>query len=231
MRIHGLVVCVDYAAELAQSLPMWMHGLDSVVVVTTSKDKATVEACDRWSALPRAIVYQTDIFYASGASFNKGAAITEAVEAGLLNTDDWVLLFDADVVPPADWKSIVQRVWLTEGHLYGAFRQDEKGKMIADNLPAGFFMLFHGKDSQARVKPFYDTHWLHAGAGDTFFMERWPQISRHCLPLFLKHLGEPNKNWDGRNNPAKRSTAQIYAERSVKGFEAEMIAPEFRVKP
>lgn len=38
MRIDGITVSVDYADWFAQALPVWLHTLDSLTVVTAPHD-------------------------------------------------------------------------------------------------------------------------------------------------------------------------------------------------
>src|SRR3990170_8198311 len=99
MKINALTVCVQYADYLSIGLPRWLSGLDSWTIVTDGRDEAT----PRFAQLdPRIKVVQTDLFYADGASFNKGRAI-EWARKYHLPWRDWILFLDADIVPEADW--------------------------------------------------------------------------------------------------------------------------------
>lgn len=195
MIIHGITVSVGYAGQLAEALPRWVAGLESCIVATTPADTQTQDVARRAGA----IAHQTDVFTAHGAAFNKGAAIAEAAER--IPFDHWLLLFDADVVPPADWLSQLLAMSPQRGNLYGARRRQRgTGRPLGDREPCGFFLLFHGSDPNAQVRPLVDTHWMHAGNYDTTFAARWPADRQIILPLDLEHIGEPHRNWWGIGN-------------------------------
>src|ERR1044072_3371641 len=99
MTIDGLTCCVNYADLFAKGLPAWAAGLDSLTVVTDEHDDATVSLCERF---PNVHVVRTDVLYANGAAFNKGAALSLAHKK--LGATDWLLVFDADVIPQDDWR-------------------------------------------------------------------------------------------------------------------------------
>jgi hypothetical protein len=196
-RIHALTVCVDYADYLESSLEGWLSGLDSLRVVTSSRDTRTQKLC-RDAGIQ---LHITDVFYERGASFNKWAALSEAVDA--MAWQDWILLIDADVRLPGGWRDLVNAVVLQPGLLYGAKRFLENGDLVydADRMP-GYFNLFHNSDANAQRRPLFETHWTHAGRGDCEFHSRWPVDRRVWLPFGVTHLGEPNTNWWGRGNTA-----------------------------
>ena len=205
MRIHGLTVCVNYVDDLALTLPRWLEGLASLTLATTAGDACLALA----AADPRIRVHITDAFTRNGATFNKGLAMNEAVS--LMPWSDWILAFDADILPPADWLAQVVACNPQPGKLYGAKRWQVDRPEDADrpDLPLirdieypGYFQLFHSADPRA-MRPLFDETWKHAGGYDTVFQNRWgvggdsPHKVR--LPLRLLHLG-PTGNWWGRGN-------------------------------
>jgi hypothetical protein len=196
MRIAGLTVCVDYADLLGRSLPRWAAGLDDLVVVTAPRDAATLELCRECGVRTLA----TDVFWDRGAAFNKAAAM----ELGLatLPQDEWVLLFDADIIPPQTWRQQVELSNCRPGRLYGARRHEEGGQPINDGELAGFFQLWHGTDPAAQDRPLLGS-WSNCSAYDSEFMRRWPPERRFILPLDVTHVGRPGQNWCGRGRSAE----------------------------
>lgn len=210
MKIKGIVVCVNYADLLGVSLDRWDCGLDDILVVTSNADKATQSLCQSHH-VP---YYVTDVFYANGAKFNKGAALSEAIIARRFRDNaDWLLLFDADIVPPANWRDIVERSRPQPGKLYGAWRWENpentplekvdwaKGRMIPQAWVIGYFCLFHSKDPRVPPDPMFEVHWTHAGNYDTSFSWRWPRGPnglQEFLSLRTVHLGLQRENWLGR---------------------------------
>lgn len=212
MRIHGLVVSVNYADMLEKSIGLWRDGLFSLTIVTDEQDLKTKKLADQCQAL----CHQTDVFYAHGAAFNKGAAQQEAW--AWVPKEDWVLLFDADVIPPADWKRQLEDAVPCPGLLYGCFRYDEHGQKIKDDTHGyGYFQLFHASDPLAQRDPFFDIDWVHAGNGDSNIMLRWRNAGRLAppLPLRLTHPGGKSENWFGRGKHAEFQRMQ--AERARRG--------------
>jgi hypothetical protein len=194
-RISGLVVCVDYADVFERTASRWIGGLDDVVVVTAGRDRHTQELCARLGVT----VHTTEAFFRHGAFFNKAGALDE----GLLRLSpwDWVLLFDADVLPPADWRARLDAAAIQPGCLYGSVRLCECGcqrVLDPDTVMPGFFHLFHGRDPRARHRPLFGD-WRNASGYDTVFAARWRGAWRR-VPFVVTHLGEIAENWCGRGN-------------------------------
>lgn len=207
MRISALTVSVNYADLLANSIDRWLAGCEKLLIVTSPTDEDTLDLARSHDCL----VHATDAFYREGAAFNKGLAISEAVEA-FDYLDDWQLLFDADMVPQANWRQIVEAAKPQPGFLYGATRQLENGERFSDrNEIPGYFQLFHASDTNAQRKPLLDTTWRHAGGMDSEFHQRWPMNRKRWLDMTLIHQGEPGMNWHGRGN--YEATARMLMER------------------
>lgn len=211
MNIRGITVSVNYADLLSVGLDRWDEGLDNILVVTSTKDKATQALC----AERRIPTHVTDIFYANGAQFNKGAALSEAIIAtNFRRNADWFLLFDSDIVPPANWRESVERHGPVPGRLYGAWRSElpektpldqcdyRKGTLIHQSWVIGFFALFHAQDPRVPPDPMFEVQWIHAGNYDTSFSWRWPHAGPNKMQEFINlrtvHLGQQRQNWLGR---------------------------------
>ena len=223
MRLTALTVCVDYAEYLAQGLKRWHIGCERLVVVTSSRDQDTIELCRQHNV----ITHITDIFYAGGAVFNKGAALAEAAAVKKLwqPRDEWLLTFDSDIVPPEDWRKQLEKFNLQPGTLYGSYRFagkiNEYGVLPGERMPPvdeaviGFFTLFHAQDPRLpHGGPLFELVWPHAGNYDTVFTWRWPRCRQYVLPLALAHLGEAKTNWAGRGK--EEVLKQIMAARKTR---------------
>ncbi len=215
MRIHALTVCVNYAAELAVSIDRWRPGLASWTVVTDHDDQHTAELCKAYDVT----CCKTDAFYRFDAVFNKGAALEETRRFIWPDIDgDWLLLLDADVVPPEGWGESLKDASCKPGHLYGARRYQlpptfnadvdmtlrPKQRIDGDGPAVGFFQLFHTTDPVVQMKLIRDgelieTCWRHAGVYDSHLMHLWTPRNVQRLPLALGHLGERD-NWWGKGN-------------------------------
>lgn len=201
MDIHGVTVCVDYADLLVRGLSRWLSGLTTLTVVTTPDDAHTLKLVEGLAVR----TWRTEVFYADGAAFNKGAALSEAFEA-VVPWKDWIALIDADIVPPRNWKQILEQEQPQPGHLYGAHRVLENGRRYHDGEIAGFFQLFHTSDPHVQRRPLVETNWVHAGGYDSELQFRWKPHQRVHLPIDMTHLGEPGKNWFGVGNEAEMRT-------------------------
>jgi hypothetical protein len=192
---------------LEKSLPLWLDTLDLLTVVT---DYDTLFSL---IGLPDNFrTYRTDLFTAHGASFNKGAALSAGF--AFSGASDWVLNFDADIIPPADWRQRVERLDLQSGKLYGcSHRYGEDDVLIPDaDFPNiwGFFHLWNVADSHSWRRPVFDATCGHAGNYDHTFMMQWPEEERVDLWPEIKviHQGDPRQYWFGRDpKNEKRMTA------------------------
>ena len=216
MRVHGLTVSVNFSDHLAKGIGRWMDGLSSLTVVSDPEDIGTesvVENCPGQTTL-----LKTRVFYADGAAFNKGAALEEGRRA--MPFEDWILVFDSDIVPPVGWKEKVEENDIEPGWLYGAIRKQwhEKNRLSIDDpkLPivrgdgvgVGFFQLFHSGDPAVQTslgQTLFETCWSHAGNYDNDLMNRWRNRGRRPRLLdgfTVTHVGR-GKDWLGRGKTAK----------------------------
>jgi hypothetical protein len=193
MRIDGIVTCVGnrYAEILKKAIPIWRDTLDSVTVVT---DDPTI------INLPVGVrTFTTTLFKEYGAFFNKGAALSSAY--AWLNPTDWVLHFDADVIPPPNWREIAEPL-IEVGNLYGAVRTYQDGRLISDPgppFPYAFFHLWNVRDRSSWIRPLWDLFWPSAGHYEVSFLDRWPDGNRIGLPIKLVHPCEPREGWFGES--------------------------------
>lgn len=183
-RISGITVCVDYADVLERTLPIWSNGLDDVLVVTMPRDQVTRALCTRMNIA----VHATDTFRRHGAWFNKAGALDEALAT--MAAVDWLLFFDADILPPRDWQEQLENTELQSGYLYGATRLCDCGCLRALDPPGvmpGCFHLFCNSDPRVHARPLLG-HWSNASGYDTIFARRWTGRWRK-VPFAVTHLG------------------------------------------
>ena len=203
--LRSIVVSVGFDDLLSITLPRNARHVDEVLVVTHPDDQKTKQVAKRVS---NARIFETDAFYRDGASFNKGLALAEAYEA--LPARGWILSWDADTL----WPDQFNLPELQIGRLYGAQRvilnnpklwnpdySWQSHRAHVDKELAGYFQLFHASDPALAVKPWFRTHYQHAGGFDGEFQGRWHERSKAWLPFKVLHLGAIDSNWAGRTVP------------------------------
>jgi hypothetical protein len=116
MHIEAVVVCVNYADFLAYTLPANKSQFNNMVIVTDTKDNATVAVCNKNNV--RCV--QTDAFYANGNQFNKAAGINVGLNA--LQKNGWVVHLDADILLPPLTRYILDKTPLNKSKIYGIDR-------------------------------------------------------------------------------------------------------------
>jgi hypothetical protein len=201
--VRAILVSVDFADLLAITLPYNRHHFEDVMVVTSVSDWDTVKIATQYDCQ----IYQTNVFYESGAVFNKWKALEEGLD--VYGRQDWMCLMDADVLWPTkiDWPE------LKIGNLYTPRR-----RMMVDvtaELPleerwvdyplhpqqvefAGYSQIFHSTDSHLGNPPWHEINWKHAGGADSFFQYKWPDYCKIRPGFEVLHLGAAGTNWCGR---------------------------------
>ena len=129
-RLEAVVICVDYADYLAETLPFLLPHVDDVVVVTSPDDGRTHRICKQYGVrfLP------TRCFYREGEPFNKARGINYGLAN--LKLDGWVLHVDADTVLPSRTRYLLGNVDLDPRKLYGCDRVHCLGRAAWDDLKA-----------------------------------------------------------------------------------------------
>ncbi len=174
MRLSYVTVCVNYLDLLRVSMHhnVSAAAFDDYVVVTSQNDIATIN----WAqSQPHVTPVYTDAFYRNGATFNKGLALAEGLNAlRSICTPEWVCAMDADTFVLPDWRAQIvgtpenpPKVQLDKEWLYGAERVlvptwQEYERLWTDDLgtfesPKGFafgwLQLFHWQSQafQSRI--------------------------------------------------------------------------------
>ncbi len=219
--IQAVTVSVNYADFLQETLPHLMRVVDRAVVVTTPSDAETIRVAEKCGAL----CHQTESFFAGGAPFRKGLAISEGLAAlGPSANDSWLLHIDADI-------AIFDQIDTDGLHpmvLYGCNRycvrgreswqkllelrsvempiaaQDapflkpypRRGRRGGRLLPPGFFQLWHGSSGVS-----YPSQARDAALDDMTHAQRFPEC-RVIENLKVYHLESDDHqlkaNWRGR---------------------------------
>lgn len=201
--MRAITVCYQYHDILAKTLPTNVKLFESFTVVTSEKDKATIDLCEMYGA----DLFLTELFWDNGAIFNKFAAL----EAGMdqIGRSGSLAILDADVVMPAavaNWEPQC-------GCLYTPLRRmqlDIRAEVTPEKLwkrlrfhraseeHAGYCQMFHAEDPMLGPGPWHETDWTWAGGADSFFALRWPDRNRLRPPFECLHLGPAGVNWAGR---------------------------------
>ncbi len=129
-RLEAVVICVDYADYLAETLPFLLPHVDDVVVVTTPEDGRTHRVCKRHGVrfLPTRCLYREE------EPFNKARGINYGLAN--LKLDGWVLHIDADIVLPSRTRYLLGNADLEPRKLYGCDRVHCVGRVAWDGLKA-----------------------------------------------------------------------------------------------
>lgn len=229
LKIEAVIVCVDYADFLAETLPHNLPHFDRTLVITAPGDLETQELCRKLS-VP---YYTTNLFYKDGEAFNK----SRGIDFGLsyLRENDWVVHLDADTyLPPMTRKWLEWRA-LDEQGIYGVDRVDCDGyepwkayMAERDNqhdymcrvkvppfplldriairdyggyVPIGYFQMWHA--SHGRRYPIARGNAEHT---DVLHAIQWDAAHRHLVPeVIAVHLQSApaalGANWKGRTTP------------------------------
>jgi hypothetical protein len=226
MQLEGVIVAVNYADYLSETLPLNMRHFDKLVVVTAPEDVEVQRICRYYGV--RHI--QTDVFRSRWGEFHKSKGLNLGLEQ--LARTGWVMHLDADIVLPPRTRELIERANLDTGKLYGcdrfnvpgfeawrrhqampALQQDNyhvnldvfplaarfSGQRMGGYAPPGFVQLWH---AGARDLRYPEAH-SDASRTDVLFTANWYRKGRELLPEFVAyHLQASEEaqgtNWGGR---------------------------------
>jgi len=219
MKLECVLICVNYSDYLECVIKSNKKHFDNIIVVTNKKDKNTIDLCYRHDVS----CVLTDRLYENGAKFNKGKAVNDGIKN--LKFNDWVLITDADMYMPDDFRPKVDDLYnsckLDQECIFGTHRYmcstNEEWKEFCNTkeinktwilqkhrlaIGVGFFQLvnFNSKIMNKLNPRWYSEDYGHAGRSDRIFLRNWPDDLRKNLKLSVVHLGsdELGKNWNGR---------------------------------
>lgn len=234
--LRGLTVAVGewYARTLEICLVRNMRHLTECVVITSPQDDAVRAVV---AAVPGARLSVTDAFTRHNTRFNKGLAIEEA-GLDFMGRHGWILIHDADILLPDSlpldsfqpgWLHGARRRMLEDPSRWHPGLRWAECPVLRDGGPVGFFQAFHAGDPAIKDKrPWYDVSFGHAGGGDAYMMEHWPNSRRKVLPIDVLHLGKVDLNWMGTDPEGRDLMARFVHEnqwrRGMKNFDAAAVA-------
>lgn len=206
MMRRSITACVDFSDLLAITLPANAKHFDESWVITSPADRETLRVVSRTQ---NARLFVTDSFYANGAAFNKGRAISECIEH--MGKTGLFASIDADTMLPeyVPWDS------MRSGNLYSAKRrmlfdatqaydwiEESKWKMLPrgrDQEHAGYFSVWFADDTHLTGREWFSSQWMSAAGYDSEFQFCWPPECRLWLDVSeVLHIGLDGRNWCGR---------------------------------
>ncbi len=204
-----ITVCENYDDYLAKTLPRNVAAIGPrflarhIVIVTDAKDRATWKIGEYAGCT----IVLSSRLHEDGAKFAKGKAINDAIRA--IEPTGWVLLLDADIILPSDFKKRIDLESLDRNTLYYALRGQFINGKIRDleANPFGYFQLFHmTAQSLFDRDPIYPEKSRSAGGDDDRFgLDVFSTENRELLPstFQVEHLdhGPMKQNWEGRKSP------------------------------
>lgn len=153
-KITSIIAAVNYDDLLDITLTQNKHNFDEVIIITDNKDLKTQELTKKHNVK----CYTTDIFYINNSKFNRGMAYNAILEE-LKEKLDWVLLMDADIVLPKNFRDLFLNLNPDKECFYGCRRYDvqtyeewikikESPELLKDYLlyrgiGYGYFQLFN----------------------------------------------------------------------------------------
>lgn len=144
MRLEAVMVCVDYADFLEETLPYTLPIVDDLVVVTRPGDGRTAGLCHRHGVR----CLSTNAFYSGGEVFNKARGINYGLMH--MRQADWVLHLDADVILPPRTRWLLENSNLEPYKIYGCDRFNVLGREAWDEFKARPSLQF---ESSCRITP------------------------------------------------------------------------------
>ena len=242
MKLLAVTICINYADYLECVIENRRH-FDRWMIVTVPTDRATHELCAKHGIE----CMDSAVLEADGRDFNavdnKGPVLNEGMDALFWSEPQtgkseslstWMVVVDADVLLPRDFRQRVQALPLEAGFLYGmsgrkicetreqfeTLRACEPWDVMAErnSQALGYFNLFCPDVRPDRcVIRSGESVWEH---DDYLFTTSFAPERRRVLPFTAIHLGNYGKNWRGRVSGsftlADGSTADLPASESAK---------------
>lgn len=219
LALRGLVCCVGFDDYLKITLSRNLAWFRELCVLSSARDVRTNALVE--SLIPQAAalgcklwLYNTDIYWANGADFNKGAAVEEALD--VMGREGWYLFTDADIILPSPEREIL----VYRNHIHGSLRRILENPVAYDDEldwnrlpynsgpngnpdtlnPWGYFQLFHSSAPMLQgQRHWYGVNFRHCGGNDAVFAEKF--LHKRYFKFDVLHLGKPDKDWCGRVQP------------------------------
>lgn len=120
-KIEAIIVSVNYIDNLEITLPINISNFDSVIIITTEKDKKTIDYLESLRD-ERIQIIKTNLFYFNNAKFNKGLAINVGFEN--LKYNEFICNLDSDIVLEKDFRNKFLQQNPNIEYFYGCPRRD-----------------------------------------------------------------------------------------------------------
>lgn len=156
--LTAIIAAINYDDFLEITLCENKEAFDNIIIITDSKDAKTQELCKKYGV--SCVI--TDVFYINNNKFNRGMAYN-LVFKYLKERLDWVLLMDADIVVPKNFKQLFSNLNPDKESFYGAQRYDVqtheewlaikadpnkiKKHLLYRGIGYGYFQLFNFNSS------------------------------------------------------------------------------------
>jgi hypothetical protein len=227
MRIIAITVCISFSDALSAMLPNRAH-FDEWIVVTVPDDEKTQALCENHTIRCCVATHIRPGELGFHAAFQKSSFLNIGIRRiddilGPLSAsaDDWILIIDADVMLPHDFRSRVEalRPHLYDHYLYGIAGRRVVGARAFDRMRClepwalltmleqgllGYFNLFSRRQKN-RFYPSSDPKFVEHD--DARFCKLFRPEERCILPITALHLGSTAKNWDGRKRRIEAGTS------------------------
>lgn len=199
MHLTIITVCRDMADYLAITLPKNRKHANTYIIACAPGVHADSQAAEAGGAVAVGCKALAD------DGFRKGAAINEALE--YCEPSDWVLMLDADMILPDDFREKLEAYPKDSNTIYGVKRMDQPAedylrhekwtreyendgyeaeyfnppKLVENprDIGAGAFQLFHASAKCLRnLKKWYPERKKDATLDDRLFVRQWPADKR-----------------------------------------------------
>jgi len=201
-NIQVVVICVNYSdfLKITYQKNIRFFNQTNYHIITSSEDQKTIDLCVNLN-----IKYEIyDDFYLNSSKMNKSGAINK-IQKRLYNEfpDDWILLLDADIILPDNFKELFLSKCDNTMSLYSLKRKDyeeEDDFLNSENLIdytginfMGFMQLYHNKTK------FYPEFSNDCGICDAIFRDYFfDYLVLLDEDSYVVHLGKKDVNNRGR---------------------------------
>jgi len=213
--LECVTVCKGYSDYLDVTMKRNARQFDKWVIVTSKDDKATLRLHHGFTHIQPII---SDRFEQDGP-FNKAAAINDGIIN--LKREGWILLLDADVLLPTNFRIKFDQMDLDPEAIYGCQRYDWPMEKYLDankaycklvdnrkDIGVGAFQLFHSSAKALGKLDWYPETSGTCKTDDRLFVRKWPlekrdqaggtAIAKKLEGIDIFHLGVLGENHEGR---------------------------------
>lgn len=195
-KIHAYTVCVNYADYLLMIVEQNKPFFSSWNIVTSLKDKATVEVCKAYGLN----YIQTDAFYSKNKKFCKGCGLNELKKIVPKEKDAWYLGLDADILLPEQLKPKLSN--LNPNKVYGCPRiiTDNWDTLLNGEYKEGKDIPFLGYFQLIHYNKYKDLIFLEHLDASMYDMRIRSKYIKDIIDLETQvvHFGPTSKYWKGR---------------------------------